>query len=358
MPLISMPRGQKPFTVAPDPSTVPIPAPVSEAEASLFRALADLSQELRRLGLQQENELAILLTRRDVEAVLTLVTETLNEAATATRLSSRITTPLTISAHHYALTQARTLLASLPPDDVREMLIRAAAGELGGPPGTTPPFSPPASSVPRLYLRTTLSRVNPRVAAFASSAAYDLIVQFSDELRSTVRALTTRAVTGEFTATDLARRLVRTLPLHSRFAQAVDNHYQGLLTSGATPSRARELADAYAERLRRTRSLNIARTEVMRAAEAGRRATWESVAELGLLTRADAGVEWLVGPSGWAGIDVCRKCAPLAGAIVPYGSWFNGPRGGVPGPPLHPSCRCATHILPRYYTDDRESGVR
>lgn len=178
----------------------------------------------------------------------------------------------------------------------------------------------------------------PRAINFARQQAGALIVEITESVRETVRAYVTAALEEGNNARILASQIRQVIPLHSRYAQAVDNQYQRLfeeaIKAGKTFDEATREATAaaarYAERLLRARAENIARTEIMRASQVGRYEGW--AAYLG-----QPGVE-----TGWmkewiTGGNPCPECDPLDGEIVPWDDDFSV---GEVMPPLHPQCRC------------------
>lgn len=79
----------------------------------------------------------------------------------------------------------------------------------------------------------------------------------------------------------------------------------------------------------------IARTESMRAANAGQRESWDQAVEKGLLP-ADIKREWI------ATSDACPFCVALDGKTASLSGEY--PNDGGEGPPLHPDCRCTEGI--------------
>lgn len=132
-----------------------------------------------------------------------------------------------------------------------------------------------------------------------------------------------------------------------RYEQAVLNHANReaarLADAGITGRKALQEVKAstnkYASRLRDARSRTIARTETVRAAEAGRQESWNQAAKQGLIDPKVATKTWSTGP-----YDVCPTCQGLQATSVPVnGSWPNG----LKHPPAHPNCRC-TMVLNSY----------
>jgi F like protein len=94
-------------------------------------------------------------------------------------------------------------------------------------------------------------------------------------------------------------------------------------------------AKVYAEKLLRQRAKTIARTEILRASNAGQRAAWRSARDKGILPRTTLR-EWIA--TGGA----CAICSPLDGKTAGLDEPFDG---GIDSPPAHPSCRCTTGLI-------------
>jgi hypothetical protein len=134
--------------------------------------------------------------------------------------------------------------------------------------------------------------------------------------------------------------------LTTRYEQAVVNRATGLAQSladrGITGQKAVDKITAdtqkYADRLRRSRSQTIARTEILRANNEGRLATFNAAADQGLLSRQHSRKIWSTSP-----MDVCPICIPLNGQTVALDAPFST---GSLTPPAHPNCRCSFDVEP------------
>lgn len=82
----------------------------------------------------------------------------------------------------------------------------------------------------------------------------------------------------------------------------------------------------------------IARTEVMRAANAGQREAWHQAVDKGFLSGRARRV-WIYTPDGLA----CPLCESLDGKTAPLNGQY--PDEGGDGPPLHPRCRCTESVI-------------
>ena len=167
--------------------------------------------------------------------------------------------------------------------------------------------------------------------------------------RNALRTLLSRAIRNNLSWNELADLLANSIGLDTRYAAAVENYRRGLVDKGVTNAKARKMAKEYAARLRATRARTIARTEVMRALNAGQQTGYaQSLQSLGIPS-SDAELEWIVTRDD----RLCEYCAPMAGERTSVTSpLFQTGMGDTSGPPLHPNCRCTTTM--RF---DRPFGV-
>lgn len=89
------------------------------------------------------------------------------------------------------------------------------------------------------------------------------------------------------------------------------------------------------------RAESIARTETMRASNAGQQEAWSQATKAGLLI-GDEQQEWVVTPDD----RLCPVCEDLDGQTVGLDESFETKDGDrVDGPPAHPNCRCALGLV-------------
>jgi SPP1 gp7 family putative phage head morphogenesis protein len=84
----------------------------------------------------------------------------------------------------------------------------------------------------------------------------------------------------------------------------------------------------------------IARTEVMRASNAGQIEAWDQATEAGLLTGNES-KEWIVTPDD----RLCPICEPMDGVQVGLDEMFDVDGDQVDEPPAHPNCRCTIGLV-------------
>lgn len=116
------------------------------------------------------------------------------------------------------------------------------------------------------------------------------------------------------------------------------------------PEKIDKMVSAYARKYRRHRSMNIARTESLRASNYGVQEAWRQAIEEGKVSELLVRRSWVVSKDE----RLCEVCSPIPkmnGKGVPFGDPFKTPNGPVMLPPIHPSCRCTVFI--RTFTADQ-----
>jgi hypothetical protein len=136
---------------------------------------------------------------------------------------------------------------------------------------------------------------------------------------------------------EIAGEIADTLGLSARQAQAVINLRERLETgdSEMPPAAIDETVSAYAERSLEYRSLMIARTESVRAANGGLRAIYEQAVENGDVPEEAVTRFWQTAEDE----EVCDECGPVP-EDYPDGVGM-GEEFDVGDPPVHPNCRCS-----------------
>lgn len=207
-----------------------------------------------------------------------------------------------------------------------------------------------ASIPPELSVGISFNVTDPRALAWASRRAGEFVVQISEDVRFQIRDLISRGYRDQMTVDAIARELRNIVGLHSRWATAVENMYartlDGLVSSGVAlgmaTTQATSLAGVYRDKLIASRANTIARTEVIGANNAGRYLGWQQFMQQSGYPPNLMYKQWVVGPDGWQGINVCDLCLELDGTTVGVNDEF--PSGRLM-PPLHPNCRCTALLI-------------
>ena len=208
------------------------------------------------------------------------------------------------------------------------------------------------------------NEADPRATQWAMERAGQLVKGVSDEIEELISDVVTQAVDGKISIREAQRRLQRTVGLHPRWQQAVNNTHARLLkqylASGYGESQAQDLAQVaaqkYQDRLVRARAKNIARTEIATAQNEGRWVAWQQADDVGLVKLNDSMKEWRTAPEFVSSKTVvCPICAPLDGKRIPVSENFQtGLRAhpdGIKMPPAHPSCRCRAVLVTKSFAE-------
>lgn len=182
--------------------------------------------------------------------------------------------------------------------------------------------------------------LNPRSVEYIRQYRFNLIRQVAEETQQAIGAIIERAFQEGLHPYRSARLIKPLVGLTERHGRAVMRYHAQLLADGIPLPRAEEMAKRYANRLHTYRARNIARTETMRAANAGQQLLWEQGVEEGLINPARTEREWIVTPDD----RLCEFCEPMDMQRVGMDEDFQSELGPVHEPPLHPSCRCAISL--------------
>lgn len=189
-----------------------------------------------------------------------------------------------------------------------------------------------------------------RAVAWAASRSGEKVVEISQTLQNEIRGMITSSFANQIDPREIAKELELKVGLFDRWGNAVTNsynkNYSEFLAQGMSPGeaerRATELADAYRDRLISARAENIARTEVMTAANQGRLMSWQQAGDKGLVDLDASMKQWIAEGSA---CDICEG-ADAEGPIPVNDDWELDNGDTVDMPPGHPSCRCTAVLIP------------
>ncbi len=187
---------------------------------------------------------------------------------------------------------------------------------------------------------------NPYTTAWLATHGSELITHISDETREAVRRAIWEGVADHRApkqiAADLRKQnLVGLLPQH---LQAVLTQKAAWLAEGYAEWEVAEMAATYADDLLNYRTMNIARTEVIRGLAQGTQDSWLVARQEGLLLPQTRKV-WLSAKGDKRTCPICKDLhrveAPLDGAFISPGGYT------AHIPPAHPGCRCSMGLVTR-----------
>ena len=183
---------------------------------------------------------------------------------------------------------------------------------------------------------------NPYSRVYIRERSSRLIVQITNETREAVKDILDIAIRNGVPPKELAPRIGNTVGLFSRWARAVDNRLGNLLQAGVPFNEAKEEAAKYANKLKRRRGENIARTEIVNASNQGTMDSW-SIAQDNQWIPSNTQKRWI---SGFGSARTCKFCSALHGSTVGVNESFpDAGLGAVMRPPYHPSCRCTMGLV-------------
>lgn len=193
-------------------------------------------------------------------------------------------------------------------------------------------------SIQKEAIQFAFDRSRPEAAEWARKEGATLITNITEDQRAVIKSFVGNSLDEGVAPREVARGLRNVVGLTEQQQGWVTRHYDRQLSqgiaNGLTPTRAQTLAqrstDRYHSQVFRYRTETIARTEILRASNEGRREAWRQGVEQGYIPSA-TNQQW----SAEADFRSCEECIALDQMIVPLGTEF--PAGD---PPIHPMCRC------------------
>lgn len=184
-----------------------------------------------------------------------------------------------------------------------------------------------------------------RMALAARRQSYELIQGVTEESRQAIRTLVTRLFERNLTVDQIAKEIRSHIGLNRRDSLALSNYADGLharvLTNEISVDQALKLSTDYRNRLLAQRADTIARTETMRASNAGQHEAWQQAREMGLIPQTQQR-QWLITDDE----RLCQICAsvPAKGPVGLDQPFILGDGTPILAPPAHPLCRCTMSL--------------
>ena len=191
---------------------------------------------------------------------------------------------------------------------------------------------------PALAIRFDI--INPESVAYLRDHAAELIREFGKSSMTAIRSLLMSTYETGLAPAKVARLILESgIGLTQAQVDALMRFRAGLIGAGKNEATVARLVTRMYERALRYRARMIARTEIIRAEIAGKKALWRQAREAGLIG-PEAMREWLTAEDE----RTCPICEPLDHVKVPLDELFPG--GGGDGPPdPHPQCRCDIRLV-------------
>lgn len=231
-------------------------------------------------------------------------------------------------------------------------------------------------SVPKSSVAAAMSftLLNPSAVSFLQGYTFNLITALTQQSRETIQEIITAGYRDGVTPQQQARQIRQFIGLTAAQYRAVQR-YRAMLESGdpgdlrdtltrtlrdarydasvqraaaqnarLTRAQIERLVQRYTERSLKYRAEMIARTETIRAANAGQIEAWRQAQQQGLLS-STVRMRWIYTKDERT-CDVCPKIGEMNPGGVPIGGVFQSPAGLVRQPPdPHPMCRCSLGLL-------------
>lgn len=227
---------------------------------------------------------------------------------------------------------------------------------------------PVAKVKPTIGYELAFDLRNPNAEQFLSAYTLNLIREISVETQQAIGQVVLDSFVKGGHPSKQAKTIKQFIGLTRRQAQAVLN-FEKMLSSGVPAKVAealtRELRDKrfdasvlrsirtkiplpqskidqmvrrYQLRYIQYRAKAIARTETIRAANAGQKETWRQAAQQGLLNKQKTRKFWVLAPEA---CPICVSIADMNSNGVTLDQPFTAPSGVIEHAPAHPHCRCS-----------------
>jgi hypothetical protein len=193
--------------------------------------------------------------------------------------------------------------------------------------------------LPAEYRKFTFDSTTPRAINWAKDQGARLVVEVGDETKAAIRTEIDKALKEGLGADRTAKNVINLIGLTRRQAAAVTNYRKLLEASGASEKAIERDTKKYSKRLHEYRAGNIARTELMNAANQGHLEMLQQGVEQNLIP-PDAYKVWIVTSDD----RLCKYCKPMDEQKQPLDGQFTSEKGNVDRPPLHPMCRCVMGV--------------
>ena len=182
--------------------------------------------------------------------------------------------------------------------------------------------------------------INPQAVGWAKTNSARLIREVTQETKAGVRNAVGRAMRGDLSPHQLQKYIHETVGLTERMELAVYRVYENGVDAGLSTADALAESQKYAMQLRKFRSEVIARTEVLRAENAGQQLLWLQARANGLIKGMWR--TWIATPDE----RICDICGEMDNAETPLdvpweldGAIYHLPQDS------HPQCRCSMGLV-------------
>jgi hypothetical protein len=179
-------------------------------------------------------------------------------------------------------------------------------------------------------------KANPKIRNYVANKTGGLIQSITHEVRAVVRRMVTRSFTHATVPRIAAKKIVGSIGLHERYQNAVNNYREQLEGTGKSDMFIDEQVSKYENRLLKSRSKTVAKTEMRQATNHGQRSIWREAASQGYIDKTKSKRVWVV-----AGAP-CEICEPMDGQETTLDDSYTTADGDSVEPgDVHPNCECS-----------------
>lgn len=195
-----------------------------------------------------------------------------------------------------------------------------------------------------LALGIDLALVNVESVRWAEQSAASMIVGIAESQRDIIADIVARSTKGEFDVYEAAKEIKKHIGLDKRRKKAVERFELRLREQGIAEAKIEKRVEKYIQAQLKDRSLSIARTEIINAANSGQQALWLEGIKQGWISKQLMVKTWIATPDDRLDVNICE---PLDEATAEIDEPFQTNAGDLMGPPAHPRCRCAMGLVKR-----------
>lgn len=187
----------------------------------------------------------------------------------------------------------------------------------------------------------------PDAVEWARDNAATMVTNINVATREAIKQRVQQAMYDGEAPWELAESLRDVVGLTPQMVRAVET-YRATQMQMMSRTAANRLTKQYANSLLNVRATTIARTEVLKACNAGQNEYWKQGIQEGVIDPGAMVRQWIATiPSE----RTCSTCGNLDGETSPIDGTFSG---GYDMPPAHPQCRCTTGLV---FADDVQKSA-
>jgi len=181
--------------------------------------------------------------------------------------------------------------------------------------------------------------LNPEVVNHINAYTADLVTGINAQMKGSIQTILESGYSKGLHPYSIAENIKKTgIGLDAKSTKALLNFEDKLIANGATKAEIKTAKKAYYNKLLKTRTERIARTEALSATNSGQTALWNQAASEGLLD-PDTTRRHLVVTGDERQSDICDNVIALNPNGRGLNEEFQTDAGPFMNPPFHPHCR-------------------